>query len=177
MADEHPAGDKSILELLKADYQEIAAIKDVHIPIIGWERTGLALRYRLPESGAELDRIARKVFQEVPKNDQYRRGYTIAMDTMIAMHEGLYVKPSGIPDYVELDPEERGMPLTLADAEELSVIFGWDANSITTARQVLRKLFSNNDMALINHAEKFQRWMVDTKTDINTELWSLGEMG
>jgi len=176
--DSHPAGDKSILDLLKVDYEEILAIKDVYIPITGWERTGLAIKYRLPESGAELDRIARKVFQEVPKKDQFKRGLFIAMDTMIRLQEdnGLFVKPPGVDDYVQLDPSEQGRALELADAEELSVIFGWKDNEVTTARQALKKLFGNNDIAIVTHAEKLQHWLVDTKADITTELWGLGEL-
>lgn len=173
----HPVSDKSLLDLLKADYQEIVDIKDVYIPIIGWEKSGLAINYRLPESGAELDFIARKVFQEVPKSDPFRRGITVAMDTMITLSQGLFVKPAGVDDYVQLDPNERGAALELSDAEELSVIFGWKADSVTTTRQVLKKLFGNNDMAIINHAEKLQRWLANTKADITTELWGLGELG
>lgn len=172
----HPAGDKSILELLQAEYQEMVDIKDVYIPIIGWDKTGLAINYRLPESGAELDRIARKVFQTIPKSDQFGRGITVAMDTMIALSQGLFVKPAGVENYVQLDPNETGAALELADAEELSVIFGWKENEVTTARQVVKRLFANNDMAIIGHAEKLQRWLANTKADITTELWSLGEL-
>lgn len=171
---EHSTSNRSILDLLKEDYQELKDIKDVTIPIIGWEKTGLAIKYRLPESGAELDTLARKVFQEVNKKDRYGRNFKIAMDTMIHLNEGLYVKPRGIEDYIELDPSETGSPMVLADGEELSVIFGWDGE-VRTARDVVRKLFNNNDLAIINHAEKLNRWLVDTKVDLNVELWELGE--
>lgn len=168
--------DKSIIDLLKQDAEEIAAIKDVYIPITGWENTNLSIRYRLPESGAELDRIARKVIQEVKKENRFERGLKTAMDTLITLSEGLYVQPVGVDKPVELDPNETGAAVNIIDGEEiLAPIFGWKPGEADNARKALKKLFGNNDLAIINHAEKLNRWLVDTRADIKTELWQLGE--
>lgn len=168
-----PTGEKSILDLLKADYDEVASVKDVYIPVVGWERSGLAIRYRLPESGVELDAIARKVQQQFTRNERYKRGFYTAVDTMIKLCDGLYVKhPEDPTIWVELDPQERGMPLDLGDGEELSSIFGWNGQ-VGGARDVVNKLFGGNEMAILSHCEKLQRWMIDTKADLNVELWQV----
>lgn len=169
--DQHPTGDKSILDLLKADYKELAEHKDVTIPIAGWERSGLAIRYRLPDSGIELDAVARKVNQQFPRQEQYKRGYFTAVDTMIRLCEGLYFKhPEDASIWVELDPKETGAPLDLGDGEELSPIFGWNGG-VSSARDVVKKLFGGNEIAVLNHATQLQRWLTDTKADLGTQLW------
>jgi hypothetical protein len=102
--------DASLVDLLKQDLQEITENKEVFIPIVGYEKTGLAVRYRLPENGKELDNIGRKVMREY--KDQFSRNLYIGMDTMIHLCIGLYVKPPGISDeYVEFDPELEGSPV------------------------------------------------------------------
>lgn len=171
----HIAGDKSVLDLLKEDYQSIVEITDVYIPIVGWEKTGLAIKYRLPDGGAELDTIARKVFNEVEKKFKFKRGLLLSIDTMICLNEGLFVKPRGVEDYVQLDPQETGSALTLADGEELSAIFGWGEGEIRGARDVVRKLFAGQELSIIAHSEKLNRWLTNTKTDLTVELWELGE--
>lgn len=171
--DGHPAGQKSILDLLKADYKDVAETKEVYIPVAGWERTGLSVRYRLPTSGVELDAIARKVNQQYNRNDRYNRGFFTAVDTMIMLCDGLYIKhPDDPSQWVELDPNENGAPLDFGDGEELSSIFGWNGN-VSSARDVVKRMFGNNEMSILDHCGKLQRWMVDTKTDITTELWQL----
>lgn len=173
---QHPTSDRSIIDLLKQDYTEIANIKDVYIPIKGWERSGLALKYRLPHDGRELDALARKVQLEVTdKKDTYGRNFKIAMDTMIRLNEGLFVRHPSEPDvYVELDPEETGSALDLGNGDKLSPIFGWNGE-VNSARDVVRMLFNNNDLAIIAHAEKLNRWLMDTKADLSTEIWQ-GEL-
>jgi hypothetical protein len=171
----HPVSDKSIVDLLKQDYEDVATDHIVYLPITGWERTGLAIKYRHPHSGVELDAVARKVFQEIPRNEQYNRGFAVALDTIIKLNEGLYVKPPGAKNYVELDPEEAGRALDLGDGEKLSPIFGWNGE-VKSARDVVRKLFGNNHLSIIAHSEKLQRWLVDTKADLNTEIWQMGEL-
>jgi hypothetical protein len=169
---EEKAG-KNILDLLKADYSEIVSQKDVYIPIVGWEKSGLAIRYRLPESGKELDAIQRRVNQQYDKKERYDRGFFTAVDTMIRLCEGLYVKHPEDPSvWVELDPKETGRPLDLGDGEELSPILGWNG-APASARDVVKRLFGNNEMAILAHSEKLQRWMMDTNADLSTELWQV----
>lgn len=174
MSEAHPISDKSILDVLKADYDDIAGDKSVYIPIVGWEKSGLAIKYRHPHSGKELDAVARTVYREISKDQRYSRGITLAIDTMIRLNEGLYVKPAGVDDYVELDPEERGRPYDLGDGEKLSSIFGWNGE-VSTSRDVVRKLFGGNELAIGAHSEKLQRWLMNTKADLDTEIWQMGE--
>lgn len=162
----------SIVDLIQQDISEIEASSDVYIPIRGYEKSGLAAHYRLPESGKQLDSIAQKVMRET--KDQYERNLRIAIDTMIALCDGLYVRPEGVDDYVMLDPEEKGEPLSFNDTSSLGPLIGYTDDS-PTVRGLVKRLFRGNDVALISHAEKLGRWMSDTKTDIETEYWQMGE--
>lgn len=161
----------SIVDLLRADLADIASIEDVYIPVKGYERTGLQIRYRLPESGKELDSITRKVFRET--KDKYLRNINSIMDTMIALCIGLYVQPEGTDERVELDPNETGSPVRIG--VDLAEILGMSDSTRSTARQVIRKLFDNNDQALFVHGEKLSRWVGDTKTDVENDFFGMGE--
>jgi hypothetical protein len=162
--------EPSMIDLLKQDLQELTEHQDVYIPISGYEKTGLAVRYRLPENGKELDAIGRKVMRE--HKDQFSRNLYIAMDTMIVLCLGLYVRPPDLTDeYVELDPELEGSPVHFD--YRLGSILGMDESG--TARQVVKKLFGGNELAIINHAEKLNRWLMNTKADLSLELWQVGE--
>lgn len=162
----------SIVDLLKADLHDLEESKDVIIPIKGWERTGLAAKYKLPESGKELDIIARSVMRD--QKDQYSRNFHIAARTMIALNEGLYVCPPGVEDYVELDPQESGVPISFKDGPRLCEVFGLPIDLPPTV--ALKRIFGNNEMALMTHAERLSRWMADTKVDLSLELWQLAEL-
>jgi hypothetical protein len=158
------------MDLLQADYKELTETKEVNSPVKGYERAGLQIRYHLPERGKELDEIARKVQREF--KDNYSRNITIAMDTMIHLCSGLYVQPEGVPEPVTLDPDHDGIPVMFD--EKLAGLIGFEGN-VNSARQVLRKLFGNNDMMIISHAEKLNRWLQNTKADLSLEVWQVGE--
>jgi len=161
-----PFSEASIMDLLQADMQELAESKDVYIPVKGYGRTGVQIRYGLPDKGRELSDIARKVEREV--KDRYTRNITIAIDTMIHLCLGIYVQPEGVAEPVMLDPDETGEPVRFDN--EFAKILGIETE-VKSARQVVRRLFNNNDMAIISHAEKLQRWLQDTKADITLEIW------
>jgi hypothetical protein len=146
------------------------------IPLVGFEKAGLRVKYRMPESGKELDGIARKVIRE--HKDTFSRNLYTAIDTMIILCEGLFVLPvadlelDGQPEEPQpLDPDNSGEPARYD--EKLAEIMGFSDTS--TAREVVRKLFGGNDMAIIAHAEKLSRWLANTKADLNVEFWQLGE--
>jgi hypothetical protein len=166
-------GEASILDLLKQDYQEVQEVEDIYIPLVGWERTGLASKYVLPDSGKDLDLIAQRVMRE--SKDRYQRNLHICIDTMVLLSEGLFLKPPGIDDYEPLDPEELGMPVTFKDGYRLAPIFGWEGEP-PTARVAVLRLFGNQELALLGHAEKLQRWMQNTKADLDVEFWQMGEV-
>lgn len=161
--------DESIVDLIQADFDELAANVDVFIPIIGYEKSGLAVKYHLPETGKQLDAIARKVNAET--KDPYYRNLNTSIDTMILLCDGLYVKPAEVEDYVMLDPQETGSPVRFDG--RTAEIFGAAVDS--PARAVVRKIFDSNEMAMLNHAERLARWLNNTKADLTTEIWQLGE--
>lgn len=166
----------SYVDLLRQEYQELIDSEDVMIPIVGFEKVGLRVKYRMPESGKELDNIARKVAREF--KDQFSRNLYTAMDTMIVLCEGLYVLPvaeldlEGQPTEPQpLDPDNAGDPARFD--QKLAEIMGF--GNTNSAREVVRKLFGNNDMAIVSHAERLSRWLSNTKADLNVEFWQLGE--
>lgn len=161
--------DVSIIDLLKADLQDLTDNAEATIPVVGYEKAGLAVKYHLPETGKQLDSIQRKVNAET--KDPYYRNLNSAMDTMILLCEGLYVRPEGVEDYVMLDPQETGMPVRF-DARMAAIV---DIPEDSPSRQVLKKVFGNNEMAILNHTERLGRWLNNTKADLVTELWQLGE--
>jgi hypothetical protein len=168
----HPANDNaSVIDLLKQDVEEISQVEDVYIPVKGYERTGLAIRYHLPERHKELDTIANKVNREF--KDNYSRNLHIGIDTMVYLCSGLYVKhpEPGTDEWVELDPQETGEPVHFDT--RLAGILGWD--DVSTARQVVKRLFGGNELAINVHAERLNRWLANTKADINQEFWQQGE--
>lgn len=161
----------SYVDMFKSELDEIAQIKDVNIPVRGFEKTGVQVKYRLPESGKELDEIARRAKREAAK-DAFKMNLIISMDTMIRLCEGIYVQPPEAPEPVMLDPQETGMPCRFD--ERLAELVGLDPDN-STARQALRKLFNNNDSSIIDHSERLGRWIRDTTADISLEIWQLGE--
>jgi hypothetical protein len=125
----------------------------------------------MPESGKELDNIARKVARD--HKDVFNRNLYTAMDTMIILCIGLYVQPPEVDEPVELDPQEMGEPVRFD--YRLGEIVGITDPEEAKSRVVLRKLFGNNDFAVIAHAEKLNRWLANVKADLNVEFWQLGE--
>lgn len=167
-----PFSESSLMDAVRQDYQELVATKDTYISVVGYSSTGLSIRYRLPTSGKELDAVANKVFRQT--KDSYDRNIGIAIDTMLLLCMGLYVKhPDEDNVYVELDPTLEGSPVGFD--ERLATAMQWE--NMETARQIVRKLFNGNDMAILNHAEKLNRWMMNTKADLTTEMWQVGEPG
>jgi hypothetical protein len=160
----------SVLDLLKQDHDEIAASSEVFIRVVGYDKSGLQVKYRLPESG-ELATIGKKI--ERQHKDMFARNLYIAMDTMIALCEGIYVQPEGVEEPVGLDFEESGEPCGFD--ERLAVHLGMDGETSITARDVVRRVFDNRDFAIISHAEKLNRWLVDAKADVDKEFWEVGE--
>lgn len=157
------------IDIIKSELQELADAVDVYIPVIGYEKSGLAIKYRMPVNGKELDDIARKVEHQDSKDSYYRNLYT-AIDTIVTLCTGFYVRPYGTEDWVMLDPQESGVPVRF-DAR-MAEIVGLPESA--TARDILRKLFDKNEVAISLHAEKLSRWMSNKNADLSLELWQLG---
>lgn len=169
IAEPAPFGQPSVLDLFNQEFKELADNKEAFIPVAGYGRTGLQVKYHLPESGKELDDIARKVQRETKEN--YYRNLFIATDTMIHLCSGLYVQPEDTPEPVMLDPGDTGYPCMFDS--RLGEMVGSPIES--GARGALRKLFGNNDLAILSHAEKLNRWLQNTKADLTLEVWQMGE--
>jgi hypothetical protein len=167
-----PGTPISFVDVIKGELQELQESKEVYIAVKGYERSGLHIKYRLPHDGKVLDDISRKVMRE--HKDSYNRNLYISMDTMIRLCEGLYVQPpESEGEYVELDPELKGEPVQF-DARLAEIVS--NGSQISSARQVVFALFGNNEMMILSHAERLNRWLMNTKADVETELWQqLGE--
>lgn len=171
-AEHFSKSDASLMDALLQEYKELSETKDTYIPVVGYNSTGLSIRYRMPESARELAELEKKVNRQT--TDKLDRNMNMAIDTMLLLCLGLYVRhPDKVDVYVELDPAMEGSPVGLDD--RLVTAMQWEG--ITTARQTVRKLFRNNEMAILSHAEKLSRWLGDSKADLSVEMWQVGELG
>lgn len=168
-----PGADFSILDTFKQELQELTQAEDVLIPVKGYEASGLQIKYRMPATGQEIEKIGRGVQRRY--KDIYDRNLNTAMEMMIYLCEGLYVQPEGVEEPVMLDPQETGEPCRFD--ERLAELVGMKPEDGMEAspKAVLRKLFGNNELAIISHAERLQRWLQNTKADLTSEIWQLGE--
>jgi hypothetical protein len=167
-----PFSTPSIVDMFKQEQEELASAKSVFIPVRGYEKTGLQIRYKMPGSGKELEMVVNKVNRQ--HRDAYSRNLYSAMDMMIHLCDGLFVQPEGVPEPVMLDPDEVGEPCGFDTT--LAQMLGMDLNSDdTTARAVVTKLFGGNELAVMTHAFDLNRWLQNTKADLNLEIWQVGE--
>jgi hypothetical protein len=160
----------SIVDLFRSEQESLASAKSVFIAVKGYEQTGLQIRYRMPESGKELEILANRINRQY--KDTYSRNLYVSMDTIILLCDGLYVQPEGVTEPVMLDPDEIGEPCGFDTT--LAGLLGMDGEGLT-ARLVLRKLFGDNELAIITHAFDLNRWLQNTKADLNLEIWQVGE--
>lgn len=168
---EETAPQGSLVDLIKQDLQELENAEDVYIPVMGYEASGLSMHFRLPKGGKELDAIARKVETQTKQlKDPYITNLFVAMDTILGLCTGFFVKPAGVDDWVMLDPTDAGIPVLFDD--RLATIIGLQEGAL--ARDILKKLYRNNEIAIIDMAQKLNRWMTNTKADLTVELWQLG---
>ena len=168
-----PGADVSVLDTFRHELQELTEAEDVLIPVKGYEATGLQIKYRMPESGSQLERIGREVSRRY--KTPYERNLNTAMEMMIYLCEGLYVQPEGVEEPVPLDLDHTGTPVRFD--ERLAGLIGLESQDgqQLSSKTILKKLFGNNELAIITHAERLQRWLQNTKADLSAEIWQLGE--
>ena len=166
-----PFSGSSIVDLFRQEQEELASSKSVFIRVNGYEQTGLQIRYKMPGSGKELEVISSKVQRQ--QKDNYSRNLYTAMDTMIHLCDGLFVQPDGVDEPVMLDPDEVGEPCGFDTT--LATMLGMDLDADITARAVVKKLFGGNELAVMTHAFDLNRWLQNTKADLNLEIWQVGE--
>jgi|SRR5262245_636117 len=171
-----PFSSVSVVDLFQHELGELTSAETVFIPVKGYEQTGLQIQYRMPQSGKELDAINVRVMRQT--KDTYTRNIYTAMDIMIHLCEGLYVQPQvegepEVPEPVMLDPEETGEPVGFDT--RLAKMMGMEDDGNLTARKVVKRLFGDNEMAVMAHCERLSRWLQNTKADLNAEMWQVGE--
>lgn len=165
-----PFSEHSLVDIFKAEVKELSEIDHAFVTVKGYEKTGLMIKYRLPESGKELDMIARTV--ERNYRDAYERNLFTTIDTILTLCQGLYVQPAGKDKPVMLDPDERGFPIEFDD--RLAELMGMDmSNGIPPSRNILRRLFASQDAMILGHGERLNRWLQNKKADLESELWQL----
>lgn len=160
----------SILDVIRAEQEELASSKSQYISVAGYEKAGMKILYRRPADGKELTSIGKKVTAQF--KDLYSRNLYVAVDTMIALCEGIYVQPEDVEEPVMLDPDELGYPVQFD--ERLAEIIGMrETDPDYDARGVVRRLFGGNDIAIISHSEKLSRWLANSKADVESEMWEV----
>jgi len=162
--------EPSIVDLLKQDFDELASATSVHIPIVGYDKARLTAKYHMPKRSTDIDEINRRVAKDMKGQSAFARSVRTGIETMIFLCEGLYVRPEGMEEPEPLDPYNTG---EVADFGSLANIFGWD--NTPRVYDMVRRLFANNDMAILSHVEKLNRWLMDAKADLTLEFWQTGE--
>jgi len=160
----------SLADAFRQDLEELVETKTVMISVRGYDRIRLQVQYHMA-TGKRLDEISRKVQREF--KDTFSRNLYAAIDTMIDLCDGLYVQPEGADEPVILDPDESGYACQFD--QTLAELMKMPDAATSNARTVVRRLFGNNDIAVLNHAERLSRWLQNAKADVELEFWQTGE--
>jgi len=154
---------QSVLDLLRQKREESAAATTVDLPVPGYNNSPpvLYIRYQLID-GPTIDRIGRKVTRQT--KDRWSRQILSAIDTMIESIVGFYV---------DMEDGSERKPLTVHGEHittfgpELQEALGFEADN---ARNTVRELFGQNDVALAGHNIALSRWMTNTTAEIDEEF-------
>lgn len=162
LAEESPE-QKSLLDSLRRKHKELETNKETLIPLPGYEADPpiLLAKYRLLE-GKEVDMISSKVMRET--KNQWDRNVLAAVDVFIAACEGLYydMDDGTGPQPMSLNGDPiMGYTTDLAEALEFT------ANS---ARQVVFGVFTNNEVAIMQHNVRLSRWMSNTSRKVDEDF-------
>lgn len=160
----------SPLDTFAKKHQEIAANREVNIPVPGYDKDPprLLIRYRLLD-GQEIGRMGEKIRRET--KDNWQRQILAAVDTFIAANIGFYYD---LGDGLLKPLTVRGEHLTrfdldLANAFKFRGELPEDDHQVT-ARQVCLALFNHNDARIALHNYLLNRWFSDTTIDVEAEL-------
>lgn len=160
----------NLLEQLAAVRAETADDHETFITIPGYESSGITLmaKYRLL-SGQEVERIAKKAMGKNRKRN-FEVGLQAAMDTMAHACVGIYIQRDEDPEPVPLtlggDPILNYGDPKLKEGLKLT-------DFANTTRKVIIEVFCNNELAVMNHSIKLQRWFGNTNSELDDEF--LGE--
>jgi hypothetical protein len=155
---------RTIMDRLRA--QRDAQTQDVtcFITVPGYKGL-MKAEYSVLDS-TEMTMIGRKI-QRQYKDDGDRQINAI-MDILIRANQGLYYVEED-NSLTHIDPDNSGDPLTYGDPRTAEY-FGFDSE---TARGSLLGVFQFNEMSLLAHGLKLNRWYEDTSKDVDETF--LGE--
>lgn len=155
----------SVRDRLRAQRQEVQRQKWCDITIPGYDGE-LVARYRLVD-GEELEKVGSRLRHK--SKNQADRLVNGSMDTLIMACEGFYVR-SQRDDQLYPIQDETGEIMRYDD--RLAEFLNFPAES---ARDVVRGVFGNNEMAIVQHNAKFSAWLADTSRDPDEPINLLGD--
>jgi|SRR5215472_13993678 len=114
----------------------------------------------------EMTMIGRKIQRQFKEDGD--RQINAIMDILIRANRGLYfVEEDGA--LTPIDPEDNGRALTYSDPRT-ATFFNFESD---TARTSLLGVFQFNEMSLLAHGLKLNRWYEDTSREVDDDF--LGE--
>lgn len=161
VAEGFPEHMSSVRDRLRKQRSEVQKRDTCDIDLPGYSGE-LVARYKMM-GAQELEVIGKKIQRQM-KTQADRLLYG-SMDTLIAACEGFFLRIDGQdgdvlhPLTVENEPVKYD--------ENLAKFLEFPA---TSAREVLRGVFADNEMAIVQHAAKHSRWMADPTSDPNSPL-------
>lgn len=157
-------GPQSPMEALRAKRDEVAAKRDVLIPLFGYEEMELKVKYRLLERH-ETDELTKKIRRQTKERSEFM--YRVLVDTIILACEGFFIGGDNPEPLVG----ENGTGFIDSYATFAKELKG---EEIPTHRQAVLYVFGDNEFAVGQHGLLLNRWLGDTNLNIDEEL--LGEM-
>lgn len=159
-----PGVTLSIKDQLVEDRKKSLAATVCYIDVPGYSGR-LVASYRMMD-GKELEVIGKRVERQA--SDQAEKLVWGSADILIAACAGFYLRGD----------DDKLYPLLADDNpvkydENLASFLEYQAG---TAREIVVGLFTNNDMALVQHQVRYTRWMADPSKDPNAEGDLLGEL-
>lgn len=163
---------QNLLEALAEAREETSEHRETFLSIPGYiEKSGIDLlaRYRLL-SGPEIEAIARKAMGKQGRRRNFQQGLAAALDTMAMACTGIFF---------QRPEDDEPQPLTVGG--EAIINYGDTklrrglkiSEDITTARGIILAVFSNNELAVVEHSTRLQRWFGNTNAEVDAEF--LGE--
>ena len=163
--EEQPETSGSIKDKLQARRVEIADNRTYDLDIPGYNGDLYAV-YKLLD-GQRLNQIAQTVSKTT--RDRAERGITAAIDTLVVACKELRVRDEGRDLSVS---EVAGLESEVRYDSQLAAFLGFsgELSDTPTAREVLRKVFVDNEIAIAAHNQRLSRWMMGNGVSLDEEL-------
>lgn len=157
----------SMMEALRRKHQELTNSQTLDMPMPGYEDL-LVVRYRVLDVQKELNQINRKAASEF--SDAIVAQLFGTMDAMARACVEIFGKRGDeiVPLAESIGPDAPPVRYNQALAE----FMGWE--DVTSARDVIMRLFANNEPMIMEHGQRLSRWMSNTTRRVNDSF--LGEL-